>query len=120
MGWALSTATVLWFGLSVQALCCGFDSQYSNCVVDCTVIIAIFGLDIQYSNFVLVWTVSTATVLCIGHTVQQLCSGLYSHYSNCVLGWTVSKATVLWAILSLQRVCFFALFRAQVWLINLF
>jgi len=34
---AFSSATVLLIGLSVQKLCCGLDSQYSNFVLGCTV-----------------------------------------------------------------------------------
>jgi hypothetical protein len=51
-------------------------------------------------------TVTTATVLWAGQSVQQLYCGLDSQYSDCIVGWTVSTATVLWAGQSVQWLSF--------------
>ena len=69
-------------GQSVQRLCCGLDSHYSDVAV--------------------AWTVSTATVLWAGSHYSDVAVA-----SDCVVGWTViiamlvwrrvSTATVLWA-----------------------
>ena len=66
---------MLWFGVSVEQLCFGFDSNNSDVAVG--------------------WTVCTATVLCVAQSEQQLCCGFDSHYRNCILGWTVSTVTEL-------------------------
>jgi len=57
---------LLWPGHSVHQMCCGLDNLSSDCVVCCTVIIAM--------------------LLLPGQSVQQLCCGLDSQYRDCVVG----------------------------------
>jgi len=42
------------------------------------------------------WTLSTASVLEVGQSVQKLCCVLFCHYSDVAVVWTISTATVLW------------------------
>ena len=102
----LFTASVLWFGVSVQQLCFGLDSHYSDVAVGWTRTTSTeFGLDSHYIKIAVVGTISTATVVLVGKSLRQLCCGLDSHYINVAMVWTISTATVLWVAHSVQRIC---------------
>ena len=63
-------------------MCCGLDSQNSDCVLG--------------------WTVSTVNELWAGQSVLQMCCALDCQYSDCVVGWMVSTVTVFWVGLSVE------------------
>jgi len=82
------------------------DSQYSYCdVVWAVGLASVLEVGHSVQQLFLGWPVSTAIMMWVGQAVQVLCCVLDIQYSDCVVGCTFIIAILVWAGSSVKQLC---------------